>query len=82
MQKHREAQKLEAIEKKAEERSGTRTDLRQNFGTGESGRATDIVADKVGLGSGETYRKLSKVMEVADEGPVLLVVGIAGILTG
>lgn len=55
-----------AIEaEKAKERSGVRTDLRQTFATGESGRARDKAAEQFGI-SGEQARKTLYVADNAD----------------
>ncbi len=57
-----------AIEsEKAKERSGVRTDLRQTFATGESGRARDKAAEQFGI-SGEQARKT---LYVADNSELL-----------
>ena len=55
-----------AIEsEKAKERSGVRTDLRQTFATGESGRARDKAAEQFGI-SGEQARKTLYVADNAN----------------
>ena len=53
---------LERIESaKAEQRmKAGKADPRQNFG---KGRTSDIVAEKMGIGSGETYRKEKSIVE-------------------
>lgn len=61
------AKRLERIEKvKAEIRSGMRTDLCENFPTGGVGRTTDIVASKLGIGSGKQYEKEKYIVDNAD----------------
>lgn len=65
------ARRLERIEKvKAQERSGTRTDLKENFPTGEEGQVRDIVASKLGIGSGKQYEKEKYIADNAN--PILL----------
>ena len=71
-QKVQEAKMWEKIEKeKAKERQGQRTDLNNNivekFPQGQSGKTRDIVADKVGLGSGKTYQKAKEVAQKIDD---------------
>jgi len=63
------ARRLEQVERlKARERQGERTDLniRENFRGSETGRATDKVAQAVGLGSGRQYEKAKY---IADHDP-------------
>lgn len=62
------ARRLERIEKiKAEERSGARTDLMENFPTGCEGQVRDIVAEKIGIGSGRNYDRAKFISENATE---------------
>lgn len=61
------AKRLERIESvKAKERQGTRTDIMQNFAQCKEGTTRDLVAKKIGIGSGETYRKEKFIVENAD----------------
>jgi hypothetical protein len=65
-QQIREGMCWEPVEKaKADERQGTRTDLTSEkiFSEVEGGRITDIIARRVGLGSGKTYEKGKAVVE-------------------
>ena len=40
----------------------------QNFAEGETGTTRDKIADRIGIGSGETYRKAKKVWDAAKDG--------------
>lgn len=67
------AKRLERIERiKARERQATLTgganpQLRQNFGQAEKGKTDNIVAEQIGFGSGEQYRKAKFILDNADE---------------
>jgi ParB-like chromosome segregation protein Spo0J/ribosomal protein L21E len=45
---------------------GNQTPVRENFPTRERGRASDQIADRVGLGSGRTYSKAAAVVREID----------------
>lgn len=66
------ARQLERIERvKAKERQGNSTgganpQLSQNFAEAEKGKADDLVAEKMGIGSGEQYRKEKYIADNAD----------------
>ena len=71
-QKAKEAERWEVIEKvKARQRQGTRTDLIDNIvDTGppsDSRKTRDIIAEKVGLGSGKTYERAKPAVKKIDE---------------
>ena len=52
------ARRLEKIERmKAKDRQGERTDIVENFPQSEEGKTRDIVAEKMGIGSGKQYEK-------------------------
>ena len=59
------------ISKKKNENQGTRTDLKNNFvdnvPQSEDGRTRDIVAEKVGIGSGKTYDRAKSAVKKIDE---------------
>ena len=66
------ARQLERIERvKAKQRQATSTggnnpQLSQNFAEAEKGKADDLVAEKMGIGSGEQYRKEKYIADNAD----------------
>ncbi len=69
-QQIREGMTWEPIEKKkAEERekSGKKADPPENFPEGEKGEVRDIIARRVGLGSGKTYEKGKDVVAFIDK---------------
>lgn len=67
-QKMREATELERINDEADDDSGARTEIVNEFlDTGE-GRTRDQIAAAVDLGSGETYRRAKRVWEAAEGG--------------
>lgn len=58
------ARRLERIEAaKAKERQGARNDITQNFGESEKGESVSKVAQKLGIGSGEQYRKEKAIVD-------------------
>lgn len=66
------ARRLEKIESvKARERQATSTgganpQLVQNFAEADTNKTRNIVAEKLGIGSGETYRKEKYIVDNAD----------------
>ncbi|AKU08298.1 ParB/RepB/Spo0J family partition protein [Haloferax gibbonsii] len=65
----KEGRELEEVEKKlAKKRQGTRTDLGQALQNEKSGRTRDIVAEAIGIGSGETYRVAKNILDKAEDG--------------
>ncbi len=54
----------EAESIKAKDRQGTRTDIQENFPGCDSGQVHDLVARRVGSGSGPTYEKAAKVVRL------------------
>ena len=66
------ARRLEKIESiKAKERQATSTggstpQLMQTFAEADNGTVRDVVAEKIGIGSGETYRKEKYIVDNAD----------------
>lgn len=64
-QQIREGMTWEPIERqKAEERQKAGVDLQENFP--EAGKVRDIIAHRVGLGSGKTYEKGKSIVERID----------------
>ena len=67
-QKVREAEVWKEAESiKAKDRQGTRTDIQENFPGCDSGQVGDLVARRVGSGSGHTYEKAAKVVRLIDQ---------------
>ena len=68
-QKMAEAEQLEVIAKeRARARQGARTDIKETFPECAKGQTRDKVASAIGIGSGRTYDKATKVWEAAKEG--------------
>lgn len=58
------AKRLERIESaKAKERQGERNDIVENFPQSSNGKTRDIVADKMGIGSGKQYEKEKAIVD-------------------
>lgn len=61
------ARRLERVESlKAKDRQGSRTNIVQNFAQCECGRSRNVVATKLGFGSGEQYRKEKFIVDNKD----------------
>lgn len=58
---------IEQAKAEKREKSGNTRNPLQNFAEGEKGNVRDIIARRVGLGSGETYRKGKAVVEFIDK---------------
>ena len=67
-QKMREAAELERINDAENVDTGVRGEIVERFLESGEGRTRDRVAEAVGLGSGETYRRAKRVWEAAEEG--------------
>ncbi|EOO39013.1 ParB-like partition protein [Bacillus cereus VD133] len=64
------ARELERVESaKAKERQGERTDIQENFPEGRV-QTRDIVAEKIGIGSGKQYEKAKFITENADSSTI------------
>ena len=67
-QKMREAAELERINDAENADTGVRGEVVEKFLESGEGRTRDRVAEAVGLGSGETYRRAKRVWEAAEDG--------------
>ena len=59
-------ERVKAKERQANSTGGANPQLSQNFAEAEKGKADDLVAEKMGIGSGEQYRKEKYIADNAD----------------